>query len=147
MTPPRLLNAIRDELISHGIVRRPSVAGAAPPMWLEPKALPAAGEGDDPVAVGAEQVLGLFLTGGVRQPPYSTLRQPIVDLRIRTGPNLAYLVEDLEPRIYSALGDKRDWMMSGVYVVESQQWRPMQRLGSGPQGYEHVTAFWFQLLR
>jgi hypothetical protein len=38
-----------------------------------------------------------------------------------------------------ALIDKRDWMMGGVYVVESEQWRALQRLGSDEQGYEYVV--------
>jgi hypothetical protein len=46
-----------------------------------------------------------------------------------------------------ALIDKRDFMMGGVYVVESEQWRALQRLGSDEQGYEYVVSYIFELLR
>ena len=59
---PRLLNALRDELITAGLVRKPRVAGAAPPMWLGALSTPAAGEGNNPVEVGDTLV---FMDGGV----------------------------------------------------------------------------------
>jgi hypothetical protein len=145
---PRLLNAIRDELVARDIVRKPTVAGPLPPMWLEPAlGVPAPGEGNNPVGIGDDLVLGGFLTGGFAPAPYATLRKPIVDIRIRTAKDKAYLAEDIELAITARLGDQRDWTMGGLYVVESQQWRPLQRLGSDAQGYEHVVAYWFELIR
>jgi hypothetical protein len=145
---PSLLTAIRDELVAHDIVRRPSVAGDQPPMWLEPALnTPAPGEGKNPVEIGADVVIGAFLTGGFAPAPYAVLRKPIVDLRIRAAKDKAYLAEEIELAITGRLIDRRDWMMGGLYIVESQQWRPLQRLGSGPQGHEYVVAFWFELIR
>jgi hypothetical protein len=144
---PRLLTAIRDELIAHNIVRKPSVPGPLPPMWLEPTlGEPAPGEGNNPVEIGEDLVLAAYLTNGFAQPAYSTLRKPIVDIRIRSAKDKAYLAEDVELAITPRLRDRRDWTMGGLYVVESEQWRPLQRLGSDTQGYTHVVSYWFELL-
>lgn len=152
MPNPRLLSALRDHLVTHGVVRKPSVAGSLPPMWLEPAlGVPAPGEGDNAVEIGQDLVLGAYLTGGFAPAAYSTLRKPIVDIRIRTAKDKAYLAEDVELALTPLVRDRRDWTMgtapNQMYVVESQQWRALQRLGSDAQGYEHVTAYWFELVR
>lgn len=149
---PHLLNAMQSELIAQGIVRRPGDTGTAPPMWLEPAlGVPGPGEGQG-TAVDPNLVLGAFLTGGFAPEPYGSWhRRPIVDVRIRAARDKAYLAEDVELQITRALIDKRDWMMgtgqSAMYVVESEQWRALSRLGSDEQGYEYVVAFVFELLR
>jgi hypothetical protein len=146
MPNPRLLSALRDHLVTQGVVRKPSVPGSLPPMWVEPTlGTPAPGEGNDPVAIGADLVLGAYLTGGFAPPAYSTLRKPIVDIRIRSAKDMAYLAEDVELAITPLIRNQRDWTMGGLYVVESEQHRPLQRLGSDAQGYEHVVAYWFEL--
>jgi hypothetical protein len=146
---PNLLTALRDHLIAQAIVRKPSVAGSAPPLWLEPSlGTPAPGEGNNPDETGEELVLGAFLTGGFSPAPYySFIRKPIVDIRIRAGKDKAYLAEQIELAMTKVIIDRRDWTMGGLYVVESEQWRPLQRLGSDEQGSEHVVAYWFELLR
>jgi hypothetical protein len=145
---PRLLAAMRDHLIAQGIVRKPSVVGSAPPLWVEPAlGTPAPGEGQG-VEVGDELVLASFLTGGIAPDPYGSWhRQVIVDMRLRAKRDRPYLAEDVELAITKALIDRRDWMMAGLYVVESEQWRALQRLGSDEQGYEYVCAYTFELLR
>lgn len=147
MANPRLLSALRDHLVTHGVVRKPTVPGSLPPMWLEPAlGVPAPGEGNNEVEIGEDLVLGAYLTGGFAPAAYSTLRKPIVDIRIRAAKDKAYLAEDIELAITPLIRDRRDWTMGGLYVVESEQWRPLQRLGSDGQGYEHVVAYWFELL-
>jgi len=144
---PQLLTALREHLITEGLVRKPSVAGALPPLWLEPQlGVPAPGEGNNPTEVGSDLVIGAYLTGGFAPPPYgSFLRKPIIDLRFR-GRN-PVTIENTELAISKALIDRRDWMMNTMYVVECEQWRPLQRLGSDEQGFEFVTAYWYELLR
>lgn len=146
---PNLLSALRDHLVAQGIVRKPSVAGALPPLWLEPAlGTPGPGEGNNPTEIGSDLVLGAFLTGGFAPPPYgSFLRKPIVDIRIRALKDKAYLAEQIELAITKALIDRRDFTMGGLYVVECEQWRPLQRLGSDEQGYEYVVAYWWELIR
>jgi hypothetical protein len=149
MPAPRLLNAMREHLIAQGVVRRPSVAAAAPPMWLEPTlGTPAPGDGDVPVEVDQYLVLGAFLTGGFAPEPYGSWhRRPIVDVRIRAAKDEAYRAEDVELAMSKALIDRRDWTMGGLYVIESEQWRALQRLSSDAKGTEYVVAYTFELLR
>jgi hypothetical protein len=142
-----LLTDLRDYLIAQGIVRKPSVAGALPPMWIEPRlGVPAPGEGNNPTEVG-DPVLGLFDTGGFVPGPYmgSWIRQPIVQINLRS--TNAQTIKTLELAITKRLIDKRDWTMSTQYVVESEQWQALQRLGSDEQGYEYTVAFIFELYR
>lgn len=149
---PHLLNAMQAELIARNIVRKPGVGGTPPPLHLEPTlGVPAPGEGQPP-AMDANLVLGAFLTGGVAPDPYGSWhRQVIVDVRIRAKRDAAYLAEDIELAITKALIDKRDWTMGSgaatMYVVESEQWRALQRLGSDEQGFEFLTSYIFELLR
>jgi hypothetical protein len=144
---PHLLNGMQAHLIAQGIVRKPGVAGAVPPLWLEPIGTPAPGEGQGDYA-DPNLVLAAYLTGGIAPEPYGSWhRQTIVDIRVRAARDKAYLAEDVELAVSKALIDKRDWMMGGVYVVESEQWRALQRLGSDEQGYEYVVSYLFELLR
>jgi hypothetical protein len=102
--------------------------------------------GQQPVEVGSDLVLGAFLTGGFAPPPYgSFLRKPIVDIRFRG--KSPQNIETTELAITKSLIDRRDWTMGGMYVVECEQWRPLQRLGSDEQGFEYVAAYWFELIR
>jgi hypothetical protein len=145
-----LLTELRNHLVSAGVVRNPLVAGAQPPMWLEPKlGTPAPAEkpprGDD-TQIGPTAVVGALLTGGIPAAPYmSFARKPIVDLRLRT--TTALIAEQLELAITAAIADRRDFMLGAMYCIECEQWRALQRLGSGPQGFEYVTAYVFELLR
>lgn len=147
MPPPMLLTALREHLVAQGVVRKPVVAGAAPPLWLEPKnGVPAPGEGQNATEIGPDLVVGAFLTGGFAPPPYgSFIRKPIIDVRFRGREHP--IVETTELAITKALIDKRDWFMGQLYVIECEQWRALQRLGSDEQGFEYVTAYWFELHR
>lgn len=143
-----LLSAMRDHLIAQAVVRKPSVAGSTPPLWLEPKlGVPAPGESRSGNTTEASSlVVGAFLTGGFAPAPYgSPIRKPIVDFRFRGSD--AQAIETLELDITRQLIDKRDWMMSSQYVIECQQWRALTRLGSDEQGFEYMASYWFELLR
>jgi hypothetical protein len=139
-----LLTHLRDHLIAEGLVRRPSVAGAAPPMWLEPRdGVPAPGEGENATEIGPTTVVGAYLTGGIPPRPYmAMLRRDTVDVWLRS--QRAPLNFQLEVAIRTAVIDRRDWTMAGLQVVESLMWRPLQRLESGPQGYTHIFSLIFE---
>jgi hypothetical protein len=147
-----LLNAMQAELIAQGIARKPSVAGAPPPMFLEPPlGVPAPGEGQAPM-LDANLVLGTFMVNGIAPGPLASWhRQPIVDLRIRAARDKAYLAEDIELAVTKALIDRRDFLLgtggAQLHVIECLQWRALQRLGSDEQGTEFVTSYVFELLR
>lgn len=147
---PVLLTAFRDHLVTAGLVRKPAVAGAAPPLWLEPKlGVPAPGEARSGNATEVDQdlVLGAFITGGFAPQPFGSWhRRPIVEIRFR-GLS-AQTIESTEMAITKELIDRRDWMMGGVqHVIECQQWRALQRVGSDEQGFEFLTSYVFELLR
>lgn len=141
-----LITNMRDYLIAQGLVRKPAVAGAAPPMWLDPKlGVPAPGEGQG-TEVG-DPTLGVFDTGGFALGPYmdSFARQPIAQINYRgTSPQA---IKALELQITKLLADRRDWTMSTTYLVESSLWQPLQRIGSDTQGWEFSSAYRFELYR
>lgn len=141
-----LLDGLRAHLAGAGIVRIPRDAGTAPPMWLHPRdGVPAPGEGEPArrVEIGPDAVLGAFLTGGIPPRPYeAVLRRDIVDIRLRT--KTAPLAMALDEQIRAALVDRRNWLMGGVRVIESRQWRAMQPLGSDAQAFDWVVAFLFE---
>lgn len=144
-----LLSALRNHLVSQGIVRKASSAGAAPPMLLEPQqGVPEPGTGEDIVSDPVLHI-GVFLTGGIAPARFeSWWRQPIVDVRFRAkGSQAVQTVQATELAISKALIDKVDWTMDGLYVVEAEQFRALQRLGSDEQGYEFVASYIFQLYR
>lgn len=141
-----LLSNLRDYLVTAGVVRKPSVAGAAPPLWLEPQlGTPAAGEGNNATEVG-DPVLAAFLTGGFAPGPYEGWqRKPIVDIRFRG--KSPQTIQSTELAVTKVLIDKRDFMLATQYVLECEQWRALQRLGSDEQGFEFSVAYVFELMR
>lgn len=146
----RLLNALRDELVTAGIVRYPETGGGLPPFWREPKlGTPAPGEGNADAEVGQDAVVGAYLIGGLAPGPFESYRRdPFVELRFRT--RLGYMAEELELQITGQLIDRRDFMLggaTGVHVLECQQILALQRLGSDEQGFEHLTQYQFELYR
>ncbi len=139
-----LLPNLRTYLIGEGIVRNPDVAGPLPPLHLAPQnGLPAPGEGTEP-AVGHDVVVGAYRTGGIPPRPHTAeLRVQVVEFRIRA--RKAILAEHLETRLTAALIDRFVWPVGDLTVIESQEWRELQLLGSGPDGYSFSVAYWFQL--
>ena len=142
----QLLYNLREFLIAEGIVRRPSVDVAGRyPMWLDPRSgVPAPGEGSAPVEIDNDVVLGAFQVTGIARAAYdaSHLRTDAVDIWIRakTSP-LAY---DLEERLYELLADRRQFMLGALIILESRQFRALQRLGSDENGYTFTTQYTFE---
>lgn len=133
-----LLDNLLTHLVTEGIVRRPSVPGVLPPMFNDPRdGVPA------PAAVNGDAALGIFQTGGIRPAPrMDELRNDIVDIWIRTKTSPRAL--ELEEEIRDALIDKVDWLMGGLWVSESLQWRPLQRFVSNADAYTFITAYIFE---
>jgi hypothetical protein len=130
--------------------RKPSEAdpdgdtGKLYPLFIEPRdGAPAAGErqGDEN---NKDAILSLFYTGGI---PMGTLekfrRRTTFDVWIRVrSPQTAKRIDD---RLRLLLHDKRDWDMDGFQVIESLEWRAMQPIGNGPEGYAYVVSYLFEL--
>jgi hypothetical protein len=140
-----LLHALRDELVTATLARKPSVAGAAPPLWLEPRdGVPAPGEGTNSTEVGSALVLGAFHTGGIPRQPYAkVLRRDIVDLHLRalSAPDIFIA----EAAITDRLIDRRNWMLGGsLRIIDCEQWRPLQPLERNEHGFVFVVAYWFE---
>lgn len=140
-----LLPHLRDYLIAEGLVRKPSVAGAVPPLWLDPRnGVPAPGEGNAATEIDADVVLGAFQVTGFPKPPYeaSVLRMDAVDvwIRARMAP-FAYRTAD---PIVEALGDKRQFDLAGLTIVECLLFRPLQRLGSDEHSFDFTMQFTFE---
>lgn len=140
---PDLLSDLRDYLITQGLVRKPSVAGSASPFWLEPRnGVPAPGEGQNATERG-DPVLGAYLTGGVAARPFeSSLRESVVDIHFRSQ-NPAQSVQT-HRQLRAALIDRRQQLVGTQVVIDIEEWRPFQRLGSDEQGWTHIWAIWAQ---
>jgi hypothetical protein len=146
-----VLTAFRDHLILAGLVRKPSTAGPQHPLWLErAEGVPAPGEREAPERDDL-LVLGAFLTNGVAPSRFeSWWRQPIVDVRFRgraRGMGGVDAIQDTEHAISGAVIDRVDWTMGGLYVVESEQFQALQRLGSDEQSFDYFTSYRFILYR
>ena len=130
--------------------RKPSVAdpdaekGDLYPIFIEPReGAPAPGERKG-TENNAKAILSLVYTGGIVTGPYNKFRRKeTFDFWVRsTDPQLAKLIDD---RLRLLLHDQRGWNMDGLEVIESLSWRPMQPVGSGPQGYSYTLSYIFEL--
>lgn len=141
--------ALRTHLVSNDVVRRPSVAGDEPPMWLEPrKGVPAPGEkgeGGSDVEVGADAVLGLFLSGGIPQAPMTDrfIRQQNIDVWIRTS--TAPRATEIENEIRDQVVGKFNWNMGGLTVIQSGIWKELQPIELSEQAFTYVLGLGFEL--
>ena len=114
------------------------------PIFIEPReGPPAPGElkGDEN---NEKAVLSLIYTGGI---PTGVLekfhRKETFDFWVRS--RSAQLAKQVDDRLRLLLHDQRDWSMDGLQVIESLSWRPMQPVGSGPQGYSYTLSYIFEL--
>lgn len=140
-----MLDALRDFLVTQALVRIPRVAGATPPLWLEPRdGVPAPGEGANPTEKGDTVVAAFRATGFPSQRtmfPY--IRNIGIDFRIRgkTTPPIF----DFDAKLYMLLHERYGWDMAGLDVIASTQFRELQRLGSDSAGFEYVTEYQFEV--
>jgi hypothetical protein len=88
-------------------------------------------------------VLGAYLSGGIPARPFeSSIRIDTVDVCLRT--TSAARAAALGAQLRDALIDQRNWTMGSQTVIDCEEWRPLQRLGSDEQGYTFVWSpiFW-----
>jgi hypothetical protein len=139
-----LLNDMRDHLIAQGLVRRPRDATPdAPPLWLEPReGVPAPGEGQNATSAARTPSWGPTCRAGSRPARSSRRSADTVDIWLRT--TSAARAAELQAQLRAALIDQRNWQMAGQLVIDCEEWRPLQRLGSDAQGYTFVWSpiFW-----
>lgn len=144
MPSPDLLTYLRDYLVSEGLVRVPRVAGAAPPLYLEPKeGVVAPGEAENATESHPTLVLGAFRATGVAPRRHqSFIRIDMIDLVVRAAnPRPAF---DLHDELRGALVDKRHWSMAGLLIEESLMFRDLQRVSSDANGWTFTTEFSFE---
>lgn len=142
---PDLLSAFRSWLVAQNVARVPSVAGAAPPMYLEPRdGAPAPGQ-QQGVEADSSCVMSVFASGGIPPAPLeSWLRRDTLDVWIRTAK--APTVFSVEGSLRAALVERRNFDMGGIQVVEVLQWRELQRLGSDDDGWTFIVSYVVQRL-
>ncbi len=136
-----LLQAFRDELISQGIARKPSVPGALPPCWLQPRnGVPAPGEGDKPAEVGQTIVLGAFMAAGLAPQPYEGfVRTDGIEVWIRASN--ASLVRPVENQIRGAVNDRRNFSLGSLWVESMYLFRDLQLVDSGVHGFTFSLSY------
>lgn len=147
---PDLLTAIRDELVAQNVGRAPAVPPPGgdpnrPPIWRQPRdGAPAPGEGQNDTEKGTDSTISLtFAPGITAQRHEGFIRIDAVDFWIRT--TVAPRAVALEDAIRDALNDRRGWTMGGLAVIESLQFRALQFLRSGPDGFTFLTQYTFEV--
>ena len=139
-----LLDHLRAHLIAQGLVRDPATAGPLPPAWRHPKdGVPAPGEGTS-VQVGPTAVVGLMHAGGFPAADYeSEWRRDLVDVVIRTTTAPAAI--ELGGEIRRVTIDRRNWIMGGITVMQSSEFRPLQPLLPNTQHHTFIWGALFQI--
>ena len=120
------------------------VSGALYPVFIEPRdGPPAPGERSDNEN-NADAIVSLIYTGGISTGVLEKFHRKLTfDFWIRSRtPQLAAAIES---RLRFLLHDKRNWDMAGLSVIESLEWRPMQPVGNGPEGYGYTLSYLFEL--
>lgn len=86
-----ILAAFREELVTANLVRKPSSAGALPPLHIEPRGgAPAPGEREG-IEDDANLVLSLFASGELSEDNFDavTRRRLVIDVRYRAASSAA----------------------------------------------------------
>jgi hypothetical protein len=137
-----LLDYIRTYLVAQNIVRLPTVAGAKPPMWIEPKnGTPAPGEGKNATEKSNVVVGAFYDTGIVPGRLESFMQTDAVTFWFRSKRTPDIL--DIERQLRAALHDKRGWNMGSLYLIESLQFTALQPVVRDEQAMTFNTQYWF----
>lgn len=155
-----VVDALRQELIAEQLVRRPDVAGAGarpwpPPAWKHPdNAWPGPGDAKDegrPATTWDDGlVVSLMWAPAIRLPAGSEeRREPGVDVVFRGTSVPAILALDAEIRAV-LMGDppdpggRTDWIMGGLYIVQSKEWKPLQPVRTDPGIFTFSAGYTFE---
>jgi len=141
--------AFRQELVTAGLVRRPSTAGSLPPMHVEPvEGAPAPGEREAPED-DATLAVTLRLSGELGEAPFDSYRRRVVlDVRYRSkttaGLKRARVLDAaIRQRIVNRPDYGLGWIMGGtVLVLSSTLFAGLGPIGSDPaQGYDELAKY------
>jgi hypothetical protein len=141
-----ITDRVQAHLLAQSLARDPrDSTSSLPPVWRQPaNGTPAPGEGRNQTEIGPTAVIGLMHSGGIATPRFeSAWRRDIVDIWLRTSkwPD----AETLYAAIRGALIDRTNWLMAGMRVIESQEWRALGLLDSSEQqGYTAQFAVLFE---
>lgn len=147
-----VLTALRIHLVGAGLVRKASIAGAAPPVFIEPiGGTPGPGEGEPP-EVDPNLHIGLFAGGDIpigEQDGFMLKTTIDVRYRGRNAQQILNLDNELVKQLHDAGGQRRrGWTMGGLFMVETGVWTGCQPLGrSKAEGYEYVTKVYAETYR
>jgi hypothetical protein len=118
--------------------------GTLYPVFIDPRDGPPAPGERSGNENNSAAVLSLIYTGGI---PTGTLekfrRRSTFDFWVRS--KTPQLAGQIDSRLRLLLHDKRNWDMAGLSVIESLEWRPMQPVGNGPEGYSFTLSYIFEL--
>lgn len=138
-----LLDHIKSYLIAQGVVRDPRTAGAAHPVFREPRDGAIAPGEPSGVEADSDLVVSMFLAPGVPPRVYEGFfRTDGIDfwIRSRTAP----LAVSFEEQLRGALHGQQNVMMGGERIIQAAMFTDLRPLGSGPQGFTFVTGYLFQ---
>lgn len=147
-----VLTALRAHLIAAGLVRKGSVAGALPPLVLDPVAgPPAPGELEgifgDPDLVITARPGGDFPPA----PPDGWLLKATIDLIYRghASDQIATVDAAILAEMYLPGGmAKTAWLMGGLQMIETRSWAGLQRLaGTRGEGFTYVSKLYVETYR
>lgn len=127
----RVLTALRNELVTAGLVRRPATAGALPPAFVEPEGgAPAPKEREAPETDG-ELVVTLRLSGELGEAPFDAYRRRVViDVIYRSSSNLGLITgRGLDAAIRRRLVERADYGIG--YTLDAAGTHPTQVLQAG----------------
>lgn len=156
-----VVRAFRQHLIDSGIVRDPGVAGAGgrpwlPPAWRHPDdGAPGPGDakdqGKDAVTFDDGVVVSIFWAPGIPPDPGGEdRRRAAVDVWVRSNAVPAALA--LEGAIRREIvgdppvpGGMTDWVMGGLYVIQSIEWKAWQPLEASNDVFTFLVGYLFEI--
>ncbi|MEJ7783174.1 MAG: hypothetical protein WKF96_00125 [Solirubrobacteraceae bacterium] len=156
-----VIDDLRLSLIAAGIVRAPNAPGAAgrpwpPPAWRHPDTGPV-GPGDVADAGGGDVsrddglVMTLMLAPGMPMPAGAEDRERLgVDVWLRgtAVPPIIALGQAVRRHLLgfpANPGGRTDWVMGGLYVIQSSEYKPLQPVGSEQGSYAFNAGFLFEI--
>jgi hypothetical protein len=151
-TSTDILTALRDHLVTAGIVRKPNVAGDAPPLVLDPlQGAPGPGELES-IVNDRDLIISARPGGDIAPGPTDGwLLQTTIDLiyRGKTSDRIASVDAAITRELYLTGGMARTaWMMGSLQMIETRLWAGLQRLGSSKaDGYTYITKVYAETYR
>lgn len=149
MASNTLIDRVRGHLIAAGIVRDPGVAGPLPPAWRHPDGGAIAPGDKSGAGADAGLVVSIFWAPGI--PPAAgeeDRRIDGIDFVIRSNAVPPVLALDAQLRMdlhgIQDPGGRSNWVMDGLYVVQSKQYRPLGPIEAVDGVYTFSTGYLFE---